>query len=126
MIESTIGVLDDKDLEFIALLESIEVPRNVAKLLSYLRNVDEASSRDIEKGAGLRQPEVSLSMRTLRGNGWVDEREIKSAGKGRPMKIYKLTIPIDEILEHFEMEKRRESADAIEVIQKLKDMKVPS
>lgn len=126
MIESTVRVLDDKDLEFIALLESIEVPRNVAKLLSYLRNVDEASSRDIEKGAGLRQPEVSLSMRTLRGNGWVDEREIKSAGKGRPMKIYKLTIPIDEILEHFEMEKRRESADAIEVIQKLKDMKVPS
>ena len=40
-------------------------------------------------------------MRTLRQNNWVNEREIKAEGKGRPMKIYKLGLPLENIIKHY-------------------------
>jgi predicted transcriptional regulator len=53
-------------LEFVQELESLGVNRNVASLITYLKEVKEGSSRDIEMATGLRQPEVSIAMRTLR------------------------------------------------------------
>jgi predicted transcriptional regulator len=61
-------------------------------------------------------------MRTLRNHNWVEEREIKKDGKGRPMKVYKLTITLGDIIKYFEDEKRRESAKTMESIEKLKEM----
>ncbi|MHC1594225.1 MAG: ArsR family transcriptional regulator [Methanotrichaceae archaeon] len=122
MKESTVKVLDDKDLEFAETLRSLGVQRNVAILITYLANVDEASSREIEMGSDLRQPEVSIAMRTLRENEWVNEKEIKRGGKGRPMKVYTLQTQIDNIIKHFEEEKQQESAHTMESIQKLKDL----
>jgi predicted transcriptional regulator len=84
--------------------------------------VDEASSREIEMGSDLRQPEVSIAMRTLRDNSWIEEKEIKREGKGRPMKVYSLRASIDEIIKHFEEEKMHESAQAMESIQRLKQL----
>jgi predicted transcriptional regulator len=84
--------------------------------------MDEATSRDIEKGSGLRQPEVSIAMRTLREKGWIAERDVKGSGKGRPTRLYRLVISIDEIIGYFEEIKRRESARAIETIQRLKEI----
>jgi len=49
-------------------------------------------------------------MRTLRDNNWIEEKEIKREGKGRPMKVYSLKASIDEIIKHFEEEKMHESA----------------
>jgi predicted transcriptional regulator len=122
MKESTVKVLDDKDLEFAETLRSLGVQRNVAILITYLANIDEASSRDIEMGSNLRQPEVSIAMRALRENGWVSEKEVRRGGKGRPMKVYSLLTPIDEIIKHFEVEKQQESALTMESIKKLKDL----
>jgi predicted transcriptional regulator len=98
------------------------VPRNVATLITYLANANEATSREIEMGTNLRQPEVSIAMRALRQNKWVEEREIKAEGKGRPMKVYKLDVPLESIINHYEEESNRESAHAMESIQKLKDL----
>ena len=120
--QSAVSVLDDKDLEFIEALRSLKVPRNVAALITYLANVSEANSRQIEMGTNLRQPEVSIGMRTLRNNNWIDEREVKADGKGRPMKVYKLGVPIDKIIEYYEEEKNRESASAMQAIQRLKEI----
>jgi len=122
MKDSTVKVLDDSDLEFAETLRSLGVQRNVAILITYLANVDEASSRDIEMGSNLRQPEVSIAMRTLRDNNWVDEREVKRGGKGRPMKVYSLSTSINEVIKHFEEEKQQESAQTMESIQKLKEL----
>ena len=122
MRESTVKILDDKDMEFVETLRSLEVPRNVATLITFLANVEEASSREIEMGSDLRQPEVSIAMRTLRNNNWVEEREIKKDGKGRPMKVYRLTISLGDIIKHFEDEKRKESAKTMESIEKLKEL----
>lgn len=122
MKESTVKILDDKDMEFVETLRSLDVPRNVATLITFLANVDEASSREIEMGSDLRQPEVSIAMRTLRENNWIEEKEIKREGKGRPMKVYALHASIDDIIKHFEEEKLHESAQAMESIQRLKQL----
>ena len=108
--------------EFASILIKIGMKRNVAKVLTYLAAVAEATSREIEIGSDLRQPEVSIAMRTLRDNNWIEEKEIKREGKGRPMKVYSLRASIDEIIKHFEEEKLHESAQAMESIQRLKQL----
>ena len=114
-----IKVADEKDLEFVEGLHSLGINRNVSKLITYLKDVEESSSRDIEIGTGMRQPEVSIAMR-FRERGWISECDAKSLGKGSPQKIYVLRATIDEINGHYEAEKSQESARTIEAIQKLK------
>ena len=115
-------MLDEKDLEFVDALRSLNVPRNVAALITYLANTNEATSREIEMGTNLRQPEVSIGMRTLRQNNWVEEQDVKLDGKGRPMKIYKLGVPIEKIIKHYEEEKNSEATKTMQAIQRLKDI----
>ena len=99
------------------------MPRNVASLITYLANTDDVTSREIEMGTNLRQPEVSIAMRTMRQNNWVNERDIKTEEKGRPMKVYKLSVPIEEIIKHYEEEKNNEAAKTMQAIQRLKDIR---
>ena len=54
--------------------------------------------------------------------GWLTEHEIKNNGKGRPMKIYKLSVPIGEIIKHCEEVKNSESTQAMGSIQRLREM----
>ena len=122
MKQTSIKELDDKDREFIEALRNLNVPRNVAMLITYLANVTETSSREIELGTNLRQPEVSIAMRTLRQNNWVEEHDIKKEGKGRPMKIYKIGVPVDSIIQHYEEESKHESTRAMESIQRLREL----
>jgi predicted transcriptional regulator len=114
--------LDEKDLEFIEALRNLKVPRNVAALITYLADAKEATSREIEMGTNLRQPEVSIAMRTMRQNNWVEERNIKANGKGRPMIVYKLNVPLESIITFYEEKANRESAHAMESIQKLREL----
>ena len=122
IIKAAVKVLDEKDQELVKALEAVGVRRNVATIIVYLKNLDEATSKGIEKGSGLRQPEVSIAMRTLRQKGWIVKREVRSGGKGRPMRLYKLTIPIDDIIGYYEEMKRNESSRAMQSIQKLKEI----
>ena len=122
MKQTSIRVLDERDLEFIEALRKLKVTRNVATLITYLANANEATSREIEVGTNLRQPEVSISMRSLRQNKWVEEREIKAEGKGRPMKVYKLGVPLESIITFYEEEANRESTQTMMSIQKLKEL----
>jgi predicted transcriptional regulator len=115
--------LDENDLEFVGALLGINVPRNVASVITYLSNVDEATSREIERGTNLRQPEVSIAMRTLRNINWIEERDVKVDGKGRSMKVYKLSVPIGEIIKHYEEQKNSEAARSMQAIQRLKDIR---
>ncbi|HOI68937.1 MAG: ArsR family transcriptional regulator [Methanothrix sp.] len=122
MRQFSVKVLDDDDREFVEVLRGLGIPRNVASMITYLANVEEATSREIEIGSNLRQPEVSIAMRSLRNNGWVEEREVKKDGKGRPMKVYRLIISLEEIIKHFEEEKKVESTMVMENIERLKDL----
>ena len=101
-------VLDEKDTKVVKLFAELGMPKNLAKTLMYISQVDECRSADVEQGADLRQPEVSVAMQELRRRGWAKKRDIKKKGKGRPVHLYKLTQPLPNILKSFEKEKMKE------------------
>jgi predicted transcriptional regulator len=109
--------------EFASILMKIGLKRNVAKVLTYLAGVSEATSREIEMGSDLRQPEVSIAMREIRKLDWISERDEKNPGKGRPYRIYKLNKSLPEIIDYLEAEKARESEIVMKQIEKLKTIK---
>jgi predicted transcriptional regulator len=120
--QSMVKVLDDQDMEFVDALRNLRVPRSVATLITFLAGADEATSREIEVGTSLRQPEVSIGMRALRNNNWIEEHEVKQERKGRPTKVYKLTVPVNEIIKHYEEQKSQEAAQTMQAIQRLKEI----
>jgi len=103
-------VLDEKDDKAVQLFAELGMPRNLAKTLMYISQVDECRSAEVEQGADLRQPEVSVAMQELRRRGWAKKRDLKKKGKGRPVHIYKLTKALPEILGSFEEEKMKQVA----------------
>jgi len=109
--------------EFASILTKIGLKRNVAKVLTYLAGGDEATSREIEIGSDLRQPEVSIAMREIRKLDWITERDEKNPGKGRPYRIYKLNKSLPEIIKYLETEKEKESEMIMRQIEKLKSLK---
>ncbi len=90
--------LTDDDKHLIRILILSDIPRSVAYTLAFMRDKDEVTSVQIEREAGLRQPEVSISMQWLRRRGWVNKRNIKKEGKGRPVHGYKLSENFSDIL----------------------------
>jgi len=109
--------------EFASMLMKVGLKRNVARVLTYLAGVDEATSREIEMGSDLRQPEVSIAMREIRKLDWISERDEKNPGKGRPYRIYKLNKSLPDIISYLEGEKAKESEIILKQIEKLKALK---
>ena len=124
MEEHTTKILDDKDMEFVEILRSLNIPRNVATLIAFLSGIDDqmASSREIEMGTDLRQPEVSAALRFLRENDWLGEREVELESRGRPKKVYSLKDGIDSIIKYFEDERTREISETMENIKRLRQI----
>ncbi|TAN45452.1 MAG: hypothetical protein EPN24_02205 [Candidatus Methanoperedens sp.] len=58
--------LDEKDEEIADALISLGMSRHAARTLTYLQNVDEATSSELEKGTGLHHPEVSVAGKELK------------------------------------------------------------
>ncbi|AKB68186.1 transcriptional regulator protein [Methanosarcina mazei] len=122
MKDLEIKMLDEDDHIFIGTLRNLGMSRNVAATIAYLMNVDKASSSEIEISTGLRQPEVSIAIRLMRNQSWVSMRSEKKPGKGRPMKIYSLAVPVDEIISYYEDKIYKESQATISVIKQIKLM----
>ena len=122
MKNSEVKVLDEDDLIFIETLKTIGMSRDVAKIMAYLMNVDEASSQEIEISTGLRQPEISLAIRLMHNQSWVSVRSEKRLEKGRPTQVYALSTPVDEIISYYEDKIYKESQATILEIKKLKLM----
>ena len=99
---------NSQDEKIIKVFSELGMPRNLAKTLLYISQVDECRSAEIEHGAKLRQPEVSVAMQQLQSKGWVRRRDMKKKGKGRPVHLYKLTQNLNNILKSFEKEKMKE------------------
>ncbi len=108
MKENTPYKLTQQDEKIVNIFTELGMPKNLAKTLTYISQVDECRSAEVEQGADLRQPEVSVAMQELKKKGWIDKRDLKKEGKGRPIYIYKLTSPLDNIIGSFEKEKLQE------------------
>ncbi len=116
MRDQSVPVFDQNEEVMANLLSNIGVKRNLAKALVYLANVNESVSRNIELGAGLRQPEVSIAMRELRERGWIDEWEQKKEGKGRPLKCYRLSVGLCDIIDSLDDSLKRDARQDEETI----------
>ena len=120
-------VLDEKDDKAVQLFAELGMPKNLAKTLMFISQVEECRSADVEQGADLRQPEVSVAMQEMRRRGWVKKKDLKKKGKGRPVHIYKLTRPLPQILNTFKDEKMKQvetiKSDLSELHNLIKDYK---
>ena len=96
-----IKVADKEDLLSMLGLESLGMKRTMACVITFLKDLEERSSRDIEVATGLSQPTVNIVMETLKERNWLTEHEI---------------------INYCEAEKSRELARTSEAIQKLKDL----
>jgi predicted transcriptional regulator len=114
--------LDDKGEEIADALISLGLSRNISMSLAFLQNMNTATSLDLERSARLRQPEVSIAMRELKERDWVDEREEKKPGKGRPFKIYTLKVGFNEIVAQLEKEQKKAAEEAQNKIKRLKEL----
>ena len=122
MKENTPYKLTQQDGKIVHIFTELGMPKNLAKTLTYISQVDECRSIDVEQGADLRQPELCVSMQELRRRGWAEKRDMKKKGKGRPVHIYKLTKPLDAILKSFEKEKIQEVETIEKNLQNLKEL----
>jgi predicted transcriptional regulator len=95
--------------------------KNIAKVLVFLASTPEATSRAIERGIDLRQPEVSIAMKYLMDQGWIRSRVNPSERKGRPMKIYELAKLTTVIMDNIEKEKKKKANDQFALFRKLRD-----
>jgi len=100
--------LNKQDKEIVEVFTELGMPKNLAKTLIYISNVDECRSKDIEKGVNLLQPQVSVAIQELRKKGWVKKYEIKKKRKGRPVHRYSLNRSLSNIVDSFQKEKTEE------------------
>ena len=121
MTQEKIEYFTKKEEEFINLLIEIGTKRNVARMLVFLSSTKKATSRAIELGTGMHQPEVSMAMKYLVERGWIKNSVSPSDSKGRPMKVYELAKTITVILDCIEKEKKNEANNKLALVRKLRD-----
>lgn len=114
--------LDEKDKEITDALISLGMNRNVAMTLAYMQNANSATSLELKRSVRLRQPEVSIAMRQLKERDWINEREEKKPGKGRPYKIYSLKVGFADIIARLESQQRKTVEETQVKIDRLKEM----
>jgi predicted transcriptional regulator len=122
MKQKNVYMLDKEDDDAVQLFVNLGMPKSLAKTLIYISQVDECKYADIEQGANLRQPEVSIAMKELRKREWVKKRDLNKKGKGRPVHIYKTTTHLSQILKAFEQEKLKEVESVKKDISELKNL----
>jgi len=121
MRKEVVQYFSEKDEEFASLLIDIGMKTNVAKVLVFLANSEESTSRDIERGIDMRQPEVSLAMKYMAGQGWITSNEIPSVKKGRPNKKYSLALPVKDIVAVIEKNAKNEAIQQLALVKKVRD-----
>ncbi len=118
----TMKQLDEKEEEIADALISLGLSGPAARTLAVLQNEDEITSVEVENATRLRQPEVSIAMRDLTERGWINEREKKKVGKGRPYKIYSLKVRFTDIIAHLEKQQKKAVEEAQARIERLKEL----
>jgi len=109
------------DWDFISLLAETGIGLNQARMLVFLDRNGEATSRDIERGADMRQPEVNTIGRKFLERGWVSILEKKSDGKsGRIPQYYRLNKSLRFIIDDIEKEKKEEVRKGLRLIGKMR------
>jgi predicted transcriptional regulator len=109
------------DWDFVSLLAKTGIGLNQAKMLVFLDRTGEASSRDIERGADMRQPEVNIIGRKFLDRGWISISERKNEGRsGRSPQYYLLAKSFRDIIADIENGMKEEVQKDLVVMKKLR------
>jgi predicted transcriptional regulator len=114
--------LNKKDTIIVEALIFLGMNKNVAMALTYLQNMNTATSTDLEKGANLRQPEVSIAIKQLKEQDWITEREERKIGKGRPTKVYSLKVGFNDIVNQLEKQQKKALNEVKANVERLKEL----
>ena len=112
--------------EIIDLLKDLGFSQNMATVLLFLSakgslsDKNKSTSREIETESNLRQPEVSVVLRTMKDKGWVEEAPGEKDGRGRPTKVYYLKISLRDIMREIEVAKETEYSRTIKNMERVK------
>ncbi len=121
MRQENIQYFTEKEDELVSLLIAIGMKKNIAKMLVFLATTPVATSRAIERGTDMRQPEVSVAIKYLTEHGWTRNCESPPENKGRPIKVYELAKPLSIIIDSIGKEKEKKVDSQIVLIGKLRD-----
>jgi predicted transcriptional regulator len=99
MGSSSIPILTETENEVIRLFVEVGLKMNEARILVVFFRGGELTSRELERIADLRQPEVSVAITNLSKRKWIIVSSLITENKGRPVKVFNLAEPIDEILD---------------------------
>jgi predicted transcriptional regulator len=121
MRQENLQYFTEKEEEFIDILTEIGMKKNSAKVLVFLANKPESTSREIDCGTDLRQPEISHATKYLMAHGYITSGKSSSKKKGRQRIAYQLAKPVTEILDCIEIEKKKEATDQLAVIDELRN-----
>jgi len=113
---------DEKEEEIADALISLGLSRNASMTLAYMQNTNSATSIELERSTRLRQPEVSIAMKQLKERDWINEREDKNPGKGRPYKVYSLKVGFNDIIAQLEKQQKKAVDKAQEKLKRLKEL----
>ena len=118
----SIKQLDKKDEEIADALIFLGMSKPAARMLAFLQQMNEATSIELEMGTGLRQLEVSIAAKQLEEREWINEREEKKQGKGRPYKIYSLKAGFKDIITQLEKQQKKAVDEVQAKIERLKEL----
>jgi predicted transcriptional regulator len=118
----SIKQLDKKYEEIADALIFLGMSKPAARMLAFLQQMNEATSIELEMGTGLRQLEVSIAAKQLEEREWINEREEKKQGKGRPYKIYSLKAGFKDIITQLEKQQKKAVDEVQAKIERLKEL----
>jgi len=118
--EENVQYFTETEEEIIRLLIATGMQKTVAKVLVFVARKPGITSRAIERGADLRQPEVSTAMKYLRSQEWITSHEDQPGKKGRPAIVYGLAKPFMEIMGDIEEEMRTSARDRLDLFRKMR------
>ena len=112
--------MNDKYYDIREILMELGEKNPTATAISYMMQNNPVKSTELEKKVGLRQPEVSIIMKDLKGRGWIDESKEMLEGKGRPVNIYRLNKSPKDIINFLESKITADSEKSLAAIERLR------
>ncbi len=121
MKHAEITVLDEKEEEFVRLLEEFGLSRSMARIIICLAVHDECTSREIEIITGIKSSTVSIILKKLREDRIVRGEKKIEKPHDRGVMHYSLSGDLDSVLGILEEKKRKETSAYIDRIKKIKN-----
>jgi len=94
-------------LRMVEILGEAGIPKNTARVLTFIAVAGRTHSAQIQGGTGMRQPEVSIALKELYERRLILRQSVQREGKGRPIYVYRLKRDVLEIVEAVEKEQER-------------------